>query len=72
MISQKLVDGTNIGRAVGRLLDLVYAQSAGMRISVGSTTSFFCTPMVVHPGLNDHLHIHEFIHEGLLSSLTKK
>ena len=28
--------------------------------------------MVVHPGSNDHLCIHRFIHEGLLSSLLKK
>ena len=48
MISRKLVDGTNIGRAIGRLLDLVYAPSAGMRSSVGSTTSFFHTSMLVN------------------------
>ena len=72
MISRKLVDGTNIGRAIGRLLDLVYVLSAGMRNSVGSTTSFFHTSMVVHPGLNDHLRIRKFIHKGLLSSLSKK
>ena len=28
--------------------------------------------MVVHPGLDDHLHTLKFIHEGLLSSLQKK
>ena len=57
---------------IGRLLDLVYAPSAGMRSSVGSTTSFFHTSMVVNTGSNDHLHIRKFIHEGLLSSLSKK
>ena len=62
----------NIRRAIGRLLDLVYAPSAGMRSSVGSTTSFFHTSMVVNTGSNDHLRIHKFIHEGLLSSLSKK
>ena len=72
MVSRKLVDGTNIGRSIGRLLDLVYAPSSGMRNSVGSTTSFFHTSMVVHPGSNDHLRIRKFIHEGLLSSLSKK
>ena len=72
MISRKLVDYTNIGRAIGRLLDLVYAPSAGMRDSVGSTTSFFHTSMVVHPGSNDHLRIRKFIHKGLLSSLSKE
>ena len=30
MISRKLVDHTNIGRAIGRLLDLVYVPSIGM------------------------------------------
>ena len=72
MISPQLVDGSNIGRAIGRLLNLVYASSAGMRNSVGSTTSFFHTPMVVDTGLNDHLRIRKFIHKGLLSSLSKK
>ena len=28
--------------------------------------------MVVHPKLDDHLRIRKFIHEGLLSSLSKK
>ena len=72
IIPRKLVDHTNIGRAIRRLLDLVYAPSAGMRDSVGSTTSFFHTSMVVHPGPNDHLCIRKFIHEGLLSALSKK
>ena len=72
MISRQLVDGSNIGRAIGRLLDLVYAPSAGMRHSVGSTISFFHTSMVMNTGSNDHLRIRKFIHEGLLSSLSKK
>ena len=71
-ISQKLVNHINIGRAIEHLLDLVYAQSVGMRDSIGSTTSLFHTSMVVHPGLNDHLHICKFIHKGLLYSLSKK
>ena len=72
MISRKLVDHTNIGRAIGRLLDLVYAPSAGMSNSVGSTTSFFHTSMVVNTGSNNHLRIRKFIHQGLLSSLSKR
>ena len=72
MISRKLVDDSIIGRATGRLIDLVYAPSAGMRNSDGSTTSFFHTSMVVNTGSNDHLRIRKFIHEGLLSSLLKK
>ena len=54
IISRKLVDGTNIRRAIGRLFDLVYTPSAGMRNSVGPTTSFFHASMVIHPGSNDH------------------
>ena len=72
MISQKLVDYTNIGSAIGRLLNRVYTLSTGMRDSVGSTTSFFHTSRVVHPESNDHLRIHKFIHKGLLSSMSKK
>ena len=72
MISQKLVDHSNIGRAIGRLLNLVYTLSTSMKDSIGSTTSFFHTSMVIHPGLNDHLCILKFIHKGLLSSLLKK
>ena len=72
MISRKLVDHTNIGRAIGCILDMVYAPSVSMRDSIGSTTSFFHTSMVVNPGSNDHLRIRKFIHEGLLYSLSKK
>ena len=50
MISRKLVDHTNIGRAIKCLLGLVYTSSAGMRDSVVSTKSYFHTSMVVHPG----------------------
>ena len=72
MISRKLVDHTNIRRAIGRLLDMVYAPSASMKDSIVSTTSFIYTPMVVNPGSDDHLRIRKFIHKGLLSSLSKK
>ena len=43
-----------------------------MRDSVGSTTSFFHTSMVVHPRSDDHLRIRKFIHKGLLSLLSKE
>lgn len=69
MVSLQLVDGSNIGKAIGRLLDLVYAPSVEMRSSVGSTTSFFHTSMMVNTGSNNHLRIRNFIHKGLLSSL---
>ena len=69
MISQKLIDGSNIGKTFGRLLDLVYVPSEGMRNSVGSTISFFHTSMVVNTGSDDHLCIGKFMHKGLLSSL---
>ena len=72
MISRKLVDHTNIGRAIGHLLNLVYAPSISMRDSIRSTTSFFHTSMVVHSRSDDHLHIRKFIHKSSLSSLSKK
>ena len=72
MISRKLVDHTNIGRAIGRILDMVYVPSVLMRDSVRSETSLFYTLMVIHPGSDDHLRIRKFIHKGLLSSLLKK
>ena len=72
MISRVLVDFTNIGRAIGRIIDMVYAPSVSMRDSIGSTILFFHTSMVVNPGLDDHLRIRKFIHKGLLSSLSKK
>ena len=72
MISRALVDLNNIERIIGRLVDMVYVPSALMRESIGLTTSFFHTSMVVNPGPNDHLRIHKFIHKGLLSSLSKK
>ena len=71
MISRKLVDHTNIGRAIGRILNMVYAPFLSMRTSIGSVTSFFHTSMVVHPGSDNHLRIHKFIHTCLLSSLLK-
>ena len=43
MISRKLVDHTNIGRAINCLLDLVYAPSTSTRDSIRSTTSFLYT-----------------------------
>ena len=72
MISQKLVVHTTIGRSIGRILDIAYTLSVSMRDSIGSTTSFSHTSMVVHPGSNDHLHIRKFIHKGLLSSLSNE
>ena len=72
MISQKLVDHIDIGSVIGCLLDLVYVPSASMRNSIGSTTSFFHTLMVVHPRSDDHLRIRKFMHKGLLSLLSKK
>ena len=72
MISLKLVDHTNIGRVIGRILDMVYASSVSMKDSIGSTASFFHTSMVVYPGSDNHLRIRKFVHKGLLSSLSKK
>ena len=72
MISQALVDYTNIERAIGCILDKTYAPSISMRDSIGSTTSFFHTSMVLHPGSNDNLRKYKFVHEGLISSSLKK
>ena len=41
MISRNLVDHTNIERAIGCLLDMVYAPFASMRDSLVSATLFF-------------------------------
>ena len=68
-ISQKLVDHTNIERAIGRRLDKVYAPLVLMKDSIGSATSFSHTSVVLHPGTDDYLRIRKFIHKGLLSSL---
>ena len=48
MVSRKLVDSSNIGRAIECLLDLVYTPSARMRNIVGYTISFFHTSMVMN------------------------
>ena len=72
MISRVLVDYTNMGRAIGCILDDMYAPSVSMRDSIGSIKSLFHTSMVLHPGSDDHVRIRKFIHEGLLSSSSKK
>ena len=72
MISRALVDYTDMGSAIGHILDEVYAPSVSMRDSIGSTTWFFYTSIVLHPGSDDHLCIHKCIHECLLSSSSKK
>ena len=72
MIPRALVDYSDMGRVIGCILDKVYAQSISMRDSIGSITLFFHTSMVLHPGSDDHLCIHKFIHEGLLSSSSNK
>ena len=72
IISWKLVYHTNIGRAVGRILYMIYAPSVSMRDSIGPAISFFHTSMVVHPESDDQLRIRKFIHKRLVSSLSKK
>ena len=72
MIPRKLIDHTNIGRVIRRILNIVYAPSVSMKNSIGSTTLFFHTSMVVHPGSDDHLRIRKFVHKGMLYSLLKK
>ena len=72
MISRALIDYTDMRRAIDRILDKVYAPSVSIRDSIGSTTSLYHTSMVLHPRFDDHLRIRKFIHEGLLSSSSKK
>ena len=72
MISQKLVDHTNIGRDIDCILDKVYVSSVSMRDSIRSATLFFHASMVLHPGSDDFLCIRKFIHKGFLYSLSKK
>ena len=54
MISQALVDYTDMGRIIGCILDDVQAPHVSMNDSIGSITSYFHTSIVVHPGSNDH------------------
>ena len=72
MISRSLVDYTNLGRTIGCILDAVYTLSVSMKDSIGFITFYFHISMVVHPGSNDHLRIHNLIHGNMLSSSSKK
>ena len=72
MISQALVDYTDMGRIIDCILDNVYILSVSTKDSIGSITSYFHTSMVVHPELNNHLQMHNLIHENMLSSSSKK
>ena len=55
MISRALVDYTDMGRIIGRILDNVYAPSVSMKDSIGSIISCFHASIVVHPWSNDHI-----------------
>ena len=72
MIPRVLVDYTVIERVIGCILNKVYVPFISMRDNIGSITSIFNISMVLHLESEDHIHIHEFIHEGLLSSSSKK
>ena len=72
MISRALVDYTNVGRIIGRILVDVYIPSVSMKDSIGFIISYFHTSMVVHPGSNDCLQIRNLIHGNILSSSLKK
>ena len=67
-----MVDYTDMGSIIGRILDDVQAPHVSMNNSIGTITSYFHTLMVVHLGSNDHLRIHNLIHGNMLSSLSKK
>ena len=51
MISQALVDYNNIGRAIGCILDEVYATSVSMRDSIESTILLFSYINGITPGI---------------------
>ena len=57
---------------IGCILDNIYALSVSLRDSIGSITSYFHLSMVIHPGSNNNLWIHNLIHENMLSSSSKK
>ena len=72
VISQALVDYTDMGRTIGRLLDDVQEPYVSANNSDGTITSYSHTSMVVHPGSNDHLRIRNLIHGNMLSLSLKK
>ena len=72
MISQALVDYTNMRRIIGCVLDNICTPSVSMKDNVGSITSYFRTSMVVYPRSNDQLWIRNQIHGNMLSSSSKK
>ena len=61
-----------MGQIVGPILDNIYAPFVSIKYSIGSITSYFHTSMVVHPGSNDHLRIHNSIQANMLSLSSKK
>ena len=72
MISWVLVDYTDMERIIGCILDGIQALHVSMNDNTGTITLYFHTSMIVHPGSNDHLQIHNLIHENMLSSSSKK
>ena len=68
MISQALVDYTNMGRIIGHILDDLQAPQVSMNNSIGTITLYFHTSMVVHSESNDYLPISNLIHGNMLSS----
>ena len=72
MISQSLVDYTDIERIIECILYNIYALSVSMKDSIGSITSHFLTSMVIHPGSNDHLQMRNLIDGNMLSLSSKK
>ena len=72
MISRSLVDYTDMGRIIGCILDNEDARSVSLRDSIGFITSYFHTSMIIHPGFNDHLQIHNLVNGNMLSLSSKK
>ena len=72
MIPRALVDYTNMGRIIGRILDEVQAPYVSAKNSIGTITSYVHTSMVVHPGSNDHLQTRNLMHGDMSSSSSQK
>ena len=77
IISQALVDYTDMGRAIGCILDDVYALSVSKRDSIGSTTSFSIhqwyytqDPMIIYVYVNLYMKA-SYLHHQINNIMEK-
>ena len=71
MLSRALVDYINMGKMIGRILDNVYTPCVPMNNIIWTISMYFYTSMVIHPGSNNYLQIHNLIHRNMLSFSSK-